>query len=103
MTVVNNSTSIILEDMTLNRTAVTDIVWSTQLSTKTTPGTLAPAITQIAADAAFIKQIEGGRWKIEANQMIFYASDNVTEVARFNLFDEAGALTMISPYDRRRV
>ncbi|MCK4527728.1 right-handed parallel beta-helix repeat-containing protein, partial [candidate division WOR-3 bacterium] len=34
---------------------------------------------------AFLAAIEGGRWKIISNQMIFYKEDNVTEVARFNL------------------
>jgi len=34
----------------------------------------------------FLKEIEGGRWEIVSNQMIFYKSDNTTEVARFNLY-----------------
>jgi hypothetical protein len=37
------------------------------------------------SDVAFIKGIEAGRWKIANNQMIFYAEDNITELARFNL------------------
>lgn len=81
----------------------TNAIFDEPLSSHTIAGTLASVVDQIATDAAFIKQIEGGRWKIEANQMIFYASDNVTEVARFNLFDEARSPTMISPFDRRRV
>jgi hypothetical protein len=38
----------------------------------------------------FIKDIEGGAWKIIGNQMIFYKNDNITEVLRVNLFNEAG-------------
>jgi hypothetical protein len=43
------------------------------------------------SDLAFVKGIEAGRWKIENNQMIFYAEDNLTELVRFNLsFDLNG-------------
>jgi hypothetical protein len=44
-----------------------------------------------------------GRWKIENNQMIFYKDDNVTEVMRFDLFDDLGAPTMDAVFDRRKV
>jgi len=37
------------------------------------------------ADGIFIKDMEGGRWKRDGNQMIFYKDDNITEVARFDL------------------
>jgi len=61
----------------------------------------------IGVDVEFIKQIEGGRWKIDevAMQMIFYEDDNVTEVARFNLLDSAGAPTgtPADAYERVRV
>lgn len=50
-----------------------------------------------------IYDIEEGRWHIVGNQMIFYKTDNVTEVARFNLFDENGVPTMDAPFERRRV
>jgi len=52
---------------------------------------------------AFISDIEGGRWKIENNQMIFYKDDNVTEVARFNLYDEAGDPAETDVFERERV
>ena len=45
---------------------------------------------QLLADTAFAKEIEGGKWEILSNQMIFYADDNTTEIARFNLFNAAG-------------
>jgi hypothetical protein len=54
-------------------------------------------------DITFLKDIEGGRWKIEGNQMIFYKSDNATEVCRFNLFDSAGVRASRNVYDRQRV
>lgn len=54
------------------------------------------------ADITFLKDIEGGRWKIESNQMIFYKSDNETEVARFNLLDADGSPTMTDILERER-
>jgi len=54
-------------------------------------------------DITFLKDIEGGRWRIINNQMVFYKSDNETEVARFNLFDIYGAASQKNVYDRRRV
>jgi len=51
----------------------------------------------------FIKGIEGGRWKIENNQMIFYDEDNSTELARFDLFDKDGNPSEENVYERRRV
>lgn len=39
----------------------------------------------VLSDLAFIKSIEGGRWHIVGNEMIFYQDDNTTEIARFTL------------------
>jgi hypothetical protein len=55
------------------------------------------------ARAQLLYDIEGGKWKIVANQMIFYKDDNTTEVARFNLFDSDGNPTMANVYERQRV
>lgn len=41
-----------------------------------------------------------GRWQIINNQMLFYAPDNVTLLATFNLFDESGAPTMDAVFQR---
>ena len=45
----------------------------------------------------------GGKWEIVGNQMIFYKSDNSTEIMRFNLFDAEGNPTMNNVYKRERV
>ena len=45
----------------------------------------------------------GGKWQITGNQMIFYKSDNSTEIMRFNLFDAEGNPTMNNVYKRERV
>jgi len=54
-------------------------------------------------DLAFIKEVESGRWQIINNQMIFYASDNTTELMRFNLVDNNGDPTVDNVFDRIRV
>jgi hypothetical protein len=69
--------------------------------------TIEAGVATLLVDVEFIKQIEGGRWKIDetANQMIFYEDDNATEVARFNLLDSGGAPTGTpsDAYERTRV
>jgi len=51
----------------------------------------------------FLKDIEGGKWEIVGNQMIFYKSDNITEVARFDLFDSSGSPSEMNIVKRQRV
>jgi hypothetical protein len=51
----------------------------------------------------FNYDISGGRWKIVGNQMIFYQEDNVTEIRRFNLFDDLGSPSMDSVFERVKV
>ena len=50
-----------------------------------------------------MKSIEGGKWEIKNNQMIFYAENNTTELARFNLYNDAGVLAEESIFKRVRV
>jgi len=57
----------------------------------------------LQTDITFLKDIEGGRWRMTANQMIFYKSDNITEVARFDLKDLTGNLAMTGIFERVRV
>ena len=52
---------------------------------------------------ALVHSILGGKQQIIGNQLVCYAADNATEVARFNLFDAAGDPTMVSVYLRTRV
>lgn len=53
----------------------------------------------------FIKEVESGRWKLDSttNQMIFFKSDNTTELFRVNLFDLAGSPTISDVTERKRV
>lgn len=60
-------------------------------------------IDEILDALTFLKDIEGGKWQIINNQMIFFKSDNVTEVARFNLYDKVGSPSEINVVMRTRI
>lgn len=60
-------------------------------------------VNQISGTIDELYQMGYGRWKIENNQMLFFGPDNLTEIARFNLFDDAGNPTMDSVFDRVKV
>lgn len=60
-------------------------------------------VTQMSGTIGQLYDIQYGRWKIVANQMIFYKDDNVTEVVRFNLFDDVGAPSMDAVFERTKV
>lgn len=61
------------------------------------------AVTTMSGTLSQLYNISFGRWKIVANQMIFYQDDNATEVVRFNLFDDLGNPTMDQVFERRKV
>lgn len=60
-------------------------------------------LNAVTGSVQVIRGITEGRWKIINNQMVFYDSDNTTVVAVFNLFDDLGAPTMDSVFERVRV
>ena len=51
----------------------------------------------------FLKDIEGGKWQIVGNQMVFYNQTGDEVVATFNLFNNAGNPAMTNIYKRERV
>jgi len=61
-------------------------------------------VSGIETDITFLKDIEGGRWVIDKddNQMIFYKSDNITEVARFDLKSADGEAAWANIFERSR-
>lgn len=77
-------------------TDVAAAVWNKAMTAHVTAGTFGEGVN-------FIKDIEGGKWRIVSNQMIFFKADNVTEVARFNLFDVAQSASSTDVFERRRV
>jgi hypothetical protein len=75
--------------------AAADQVWDEVASGHVVPGSTGALL-------ALVHSIQGGKQQIVGNQLICYAADNTTEVARFNLFDAAGDPTMVSVYLRTR-
>lgn len=73
-----------------------DQVWDEAMSGHVVAGSAAALL-------ALAHSIAAGGQKIENNQLICYAADNITEVARFNLFDANGDPSMASVYLRARV
>ena len=76
--------------------AAADQVWDEVASGHVAAGSTGALI-------GLVHSILGGKQQIVGNQLICYAADNLTEVARFNLFDAAGDPTMVSVYLRTRV
>ena len=75
--------------------AAADQVWDEVASGHVVPGSTGALL-------ALVHSILGGKQEVVGNQLICYAADNLTEVARFNLFDAAGDPTMVSVYLRTR-
>lgn len=93
----------------IDTSAISNAVWSRDL-TPYVAGTAAHVVTStssslstVASDMSFVKSIQGGRWKIDNNKMLFYDDDNVTLIAEFNLYDSTGTPSETSVFERVRV
>ena len=77
------------------------ILWDTGESS---PAYASEQYNPTAEQVKFNTDIAGGKWTMNSstNQMIFYASDNETEIARFNLTDSDGAGSVSSVFTRTR-
>lgn len=71
---------------------VAEQVWRTPTGDAEEAGSIGERIKDIAddvlailSDTDFIKEVEGGKWEISGNEMIFYKSDNTTELMRFTI------------------
>ena len=68
-------------------------------------GSLGATVASAETLSGAVKNAVLGRWKIAGTQMIFYAEDNATEIARFDLMD-ANGLPVSNPgkvFERARV
>jgi len=57
----------------------------------------------VTGSIQFLRDMTAGRWIIENNQMKFYAEDNATLVAVFDLYDSAGVPSMDTVFERVKV
>lgn len=62
--------------------------------------TVETKVDALQLDVTFLRKMESGRWKIVANQMIFYDDDGVTPLRTFDLKDATGAPSMTSVFER---
>lgn len=62
-------------------------------------------VNSIDGSVQYIKDLTAGMWKIDgtSKQMIFYAEDNATELARYNLKDSSGAGSVTEVFEREKV
>lgn len=63
------------------------------------------ATEEVKVDQKITRYIHTGRWEVDENtkQMIFYQDDNITEIARYNLFDRNGSSSITELFERRLV
>ena len=57
-------------------------------------------LTSISTDVTRILDFSSGSWAIVGTQMIFYKTDNITEIARFDLSDQNGLASNTSVFKR---
>lgn len=69
------------------------------------PDDIEDLLGAMETDLSFIKEIEGGRWKIDtdAKQMIFYNEAGTVEVAKFQLYDEDHNPSYDNVVERERI
>lgn len=79
------------KDILVDPMPVADAVWSTSTA------------TNLLSDVEFIRDVEGGRWYINNNQLILFKEDNITEIARFNLYDKDSNPADTNVFERVRV
>jgi uncharacterized protein YoxC len=95
-----------VRDINLTLNQVSSSVESVKADVKYISGSI-PTIQAKLNDVDFlvskIYDINYGRWQITGNQMIFYKEDNVTEVVRFDLFDETGTPASDAVFQRVKV
>lgn len=68
-------------------------------------GEIRNIVSSITSSISQLYDISYGRWKIDTitKQMIFYRDDNMTEVARFDLFDSSGTPSSDAVFERTKV
>ena len=100
---VGTDTGIYGANITFSNTFSGTILWDTGEGSNTVCA--AENYSNFESNIKFIKDIEGGQWKIEAGtkEMIFYSADDGSIVARFGLFNKEGANSVVDVFERRRL
>jgi hypothetical protein len=96
----------ISDDIALTKAAADDAKTAAddaELAAAEASGYASTAATQATAAATGvddIKKVQFGRWKIDGTQLVLYESDDVTELMRFNLFDNTGSPSATRIFER---
>lgn len=99
-----NPTTVILDSGSIAfPTDKIDSILGTVQSMTGTLQTVTGTLQSMSSALQYIRDMTSGRWKVENNMMKFYAEDNVTLVAQFDLFDENGTPTMGGVFERVKV
>lgn len=66
------------------------------------------SVSSSGDDFLFVRKILEGSWRIhtvgaDVNRMVFYDTDGITPIAKFDLFDKNGVPTSVNPYRRVKV
>lgn len=77
-----------------------DSIHSASVYVSSSMPTVLSSLSYVSGVVGSLYDIQYGRWHIVGNQMVFYKDDNVTEVARFDLFDSVGSPTMDAVFER---
>ena len=95
---VGTNTGIYGVELNLSTQFSGSILWSVS-------GKQINAVEEIKIDQKMARYIHTGRWEIEEakKQMVFYQDDNVTEIARFDLFDRQGIPSIDELFERKLV
>jgi len=103
---IQNGVSNVDSDLAAAKTSVEGKVDTVQAGVTNLDSDLAAVKTAVDAltweDIDHLIDLVGGNRVIVDNQMIYYKADGITEVARFNLYDQDGHPTMINVMRRER-
>ena len=96
---LGSSTGVYGVELNLSTQFSGSIMWS---------ATTAPSVfatEEVKIDQKMARYIHTGRWMVDesANEMIFFQDDNVTEIARYALFDRNGNSSIAELFERRLI
>ena len=97
---LGSSTGIYGTQLSLDQTFSGSIVWQVTGSNSN----VVFASDEVDLDNRIVRHMTDGQWQIDAStkEMVFYQKDNVTEFARFSLFDRNGTASFEEVFKRKR-
>jgi hypothetical protein len=97
---LGTSTGIYGTQIMLNQSFSGSIIWEVTGSS----GNVVFASDEIEIDNRIVRHMTDGQWEIDAStkEMVFYQKDNLTEFARFSLFNRGGSASFEEVFKRTR-